>query len=239
MINEKYQFKSFLNYPNIVHGISTKAFGSMKKKDLQIDITALSRFALSAGCNDEVVTMRQIHSGNISVIENTNVLRIAETDALITNKQNISLAVLTADCLPILFYDPQKEAIGIAHAGYKGLLNHIIENMVECFVSQFKSNPEDIVVGIGPGIEIMCYEVGKEVIGQFENIFPTFTNMYIKKKGKFYLNLRHIAQQCLLSKGIIKEHIEIMDICTKCDGQFYSYRGGDGEKRFASLISLI
>ncbi len=153
--------------------------------------------------------------------------------------KNIPLAVLTADCLPILFYDPKKEAIGIAHAGYKGLLNHIIENTVACFASNFKSDPKDIVVGTGPSIERDCYEVGVDLIEKFQKEFPGFENIFAEKEKKYFLDLRTIAQQCLVKEGILRENIEFMDICTKCDPNFYSYRGGDKEQRFASIISLV
>ncbi len=240
MINEKYQFKIFAKYPNVRQGISTNAFGSIKKNDdLQIDRAALSTFALSVGSNDDIVVMQQIHSGKVSLINHTQQRRISETDGLITNKKNIPLAVLTADCLPIMLYDPEKGVVGIAHAGYRGLLRHIIENTVQKFISEFGSNPKDIIIGIGPSVETMCYEVGKEIINHFTTEFPKLKNMYITKEGKFYLDLREIALQCLVSRGILEENIEIMDICSRCDKQFYSYRGGDGDKRFASLISLI
>jgi YfiH family protein len=240
MIKEKFQFKNLLSQSDIVHGISTKAFGSMKKNDdLQIDRAALSKFAFSVGCSDDVIVMQQIHSGNVSVITHTQQKRIAEIDGLVTNQKNIPLAVLTADCLPIMLYDHKNYVVGISHAGYRGLLNHIVEHTLEKFVSNFNSNPEDILVGIGPSIETMCYEVGKEVIDEFENVFPALKNMYVKKDGKFYLDLRKIALQCLMQQGILEEHIEIMDICTKCDEHFYSYRGGDKNKRFASMISLV
>ncbi|HSX09801.1 MAG TPA: peptidoglycan editing factor PgeF [Candidatus Saccharimonadales bacterium] len=240
MIKEKYQFKKFLTYSHIAHGISTNAYGSMKHvDDGQIDRVALSKFAHTVGSSDDVVVMQQIHSGNVSIVTHTQQKRISETDGLITNQKNIPLAVLTADCLPIMFYDPVKKIVGIAHAGYRGLLLHIIEHMIDKFTKEFGSDPDDIQVGIGPCIETMCYEVGKEVIDKFTKAFPKYKNMYITKEGKFYLDLKQIALQSLNKKGILDVHIEIMDICTKCDEQFYSYRGGDGDKRFASLISLV
>lgn len=240
MKNTKHQFNNFFTYPHTAQGISTKLDGSMKNvEDRQIDRDALTTFAQTVGIMDPIVCMQQVHSGTVAVIENAEKLRIPETDGLITNKKNIPLAVLTADCLPITLYDPKNEVIGIAHAGYRGLLHHIVENTVEIFTSKFDSNPKDIIVGIGPCIETMCYEVGKEVIEQFEEAFPKFQKIYIKKDGKFYLDLRSVALQCLMNEGILKEHIEVMNICTKSDDHFYSYRGGDGDKRFASVISLV
>lgn len=240
MSNNTLQFKNLLEFPHVVQGISTKVFGSMKKTDdKQIDRDALMTFASSIGIQDEIGCMQQIHSGNVSIITRKDVKRVSDTDGLVTNKKNTPLAVLTADCLPIMLYDPKKEIIAIAHAGYRGLLERIIENIISAFISEFTSDPKDIIVGIGPSIETKCYEVGKEVIEKFEKSFPTFKEMYIKEDGKVYLDLRSAAQQCLLKAGILEEHIEIMDICTKCDERFYSYRGGDGDKRFASVISLV
>ncbi len=240
MTNEKYQFHSFLTYKNIVHGISLKTLGSMKRQDdQQIDRKKLALFAKSLGINDKIICMRQIHSGTVSLIDDLDHLQISETDGLMSNKKHIPLAVLTADCLPILFFDPKNEAIGIAHAGYKGLLSHIIENMIHRFVSSFKSDPKDILVGVGPSIEMTCYEVGEELIDQFQKTFPKFKNTFVKKDGQFYLGLREIAEQCFEKEGILKENIEVMDICTKCDINFYSYRSGDKDGRFVSIISLV
>lgn len=240
MAKDIYQFQNLLGYRTVVHGVSTKAFGSMKNiKDLQIDREKLNMFAQKIGVNSEIVCMKQIHSGNVMIVENNSILRIDDTDSLITNKRTTPLAVLTADCLPIMFYDPKKEVIGVAHAGYRGLLNHIIENTIEKLISQFECNPNDILVGIGPSIETLCYEVGEELIEEFQSEFPSVENIFVEKDQKFFLNLKTITQQILIKKGIVEENIENMDICTKCDPNFYSYRGGDGDKRFASIISLI
>src|SRR5579862_3914794 len=239
MRDEKYTFKIFEKYKNIAHGISSKTFSSMKKDQQELDRENLSLFANSIAIAGDIVCMRQIHSGNVQIVEDVSELRFPQTDGLITNKKNLPLAVLAADCLPLLFYDPKKEVIGVAHAGYKGLLNHILENMVGRFVSDFKSDQKDIIVCIGPGIERDCYEAGKDRIEEFQNAFPQFTNMFIVHDSKFYLDLRSVAEQCLIKEGILEEHIEIMDICTKCDTNFYSYRRGDREQRFASIISLV
>lgn len=239
MINEKYQFQNFLTYKNIAYGVSSKASGSMKKDQEVVDRDALSQFAKSLGITETIVGMKQIHSGTVQLVENSSELRFPDTDALITDKKNLPLVVLTADCLPVMFYDPEREVIGVAHAGYKGLLNHILENSIRRFISDFGSDPKDIIVGIGPSIEQDCYEVGEERIEEFQNVFVSFENIFREQTGKFYLDLREIAKQCLIKEGILEKHIEVMDICTKCDSNFYSYRRGDKNERFASIISLV
>lgn len=239
MINEKYHFHNLLRYKNIAHGISSQAFGSIKKDALAVDREKLTAFAKTIGITGDIVCMRQIHSCNVRVVDDTSDLRIQATDGLITNKKHLPITVLTADCLPVLFYDAKREVIGVTHAGYKGLLNHVLENTVKRFVSDFRSNPKDIIVGIGPSIETDCYEVGEDRIEEFRKVFPSFNNMFAKKGGKFYLDLRSVARQCLIKEGILDEHIEVMDICTKCNQNFYSYRRRDTYQRFASIISLV
>src|SRR5579872_5813520 len=113
MRDEEYRFKLFEKYKNITHGISSKAFGSMKKDQLDLDRENLSQFANSIGIAGDIVCMRQIHSGNVQIVEDISELRFPQTDGLITNKKNLPLAVLTADCLPVLFYNPQKQVIGV------------------------------------------------------------------------------------------------------------------------------
>lgn len=238
MSNQIYKFNSFQTYDTVLHGVSTKKFGSMKNTNGSIDFNNIEIFKKSLGLTDKVVFMDQIHSGNVSIITDLQNEIISNVDGMVTNKKHIALAVLTADCLPLLFLDPEKQIIGVAHAGNKGLLNHVIENIISIFVSKFTSDPKDILVGIGPGIEKMCYEVGEDMIRNFELNYPTYKSMYIEKDGKFYLDLKYIAFQNLIKAGIPKNHVEIMDICTKCDQNFYSYRKGDINKRFASIISI-
>jgi purine-nucleoside/S-methyl-5'-thioadenosine phosphorylase / adenosine deaminase len=240
LLNQVYQFENLTRYASIVHGISSMAFGSMKDEaSKQIDRDRLKKFGKVIGIRDEIVCMKQIHSGNVSVVAEDKALRIPDTDSLVTNKLHIPLAVLTADCLPILLYDPKNGVVALAHAGYKGLLSHVIEHTVEIMNSQFKSEPKDIIVGIGPGIERDCYEVSVALIEKFQETFPGFENIFVEKNQKYFLDLVGIARQTLEKEGLLKEHIEVMNICTKCDPNFYSYRGGDGDKRFTSVISLI
>jgi len=238
MKDEIYQFNNLLTYSSIKHGISTKSFGSLKNEDGGINYDNIESFRTKLGIKDRAITMQQIHSGNVVTVHDSNNLRIAETDALVTNQKGIPLLVLTADCLPIFLFDPKKEVIGLVHAGYRGLLQHIIEKTIQRFSSEFGSETKDIVVGIGPAIEPECYEVGEEVIAKFQDAFPSFQAIFVQKQEKYFLNLREIAVQSLHKEGISKEHIEVAAICTKDDERFYSYRGGDKNGRFGSIICL-
>ncbi len=212
-----FKFKLLLQYENISHGISTKDFGSMKKDDNSINKKNLTNFLSFMGMSKNGICMGQIHRGDVGVVSNNENLLIENTDGLVTTISNAPLCVLTADCLPILLYDPIKTAIGVAHAGRKGLLNGIVKNTIEKFKKNFQSDPKNIIVGVGPGIEQKCYEVEGEQV-----------------------DIRKIANDQLAAEGINSENIENIDICTKCDeNKFYSFRLGDVNERFVSVISMV
>jgi YfiH family protein len=228
------------NTATIKFVISTKADGPMKKADGTIDIENITIFLKKNHLPETVVCMEQIHGGNVSVVSGNTQTVIPGADGLVTNTKKISLCIVTADCLPILFSDARKGVIGAAHAGSKGLLKKIIQNTVTEFITKFQSDPKDISVSIGPSIESNCYEVGKEMIDSVPQIFPTFPGTYNIKDGKYFLDLRNIALQSLMKEGILEEHIETANNCTKCSTDtYYSYRGGDKTERFVSVISLL
>jgi polyphenol oxidase len=212
-----YTFNLFNQFSNIKHGISTKDFGTMKDENGNINRSNLNRFLNSLKLPENGVCMQQVHGKNIKKVENENDLFVKGTDGLITQVKNISLCVATADCLPILFYDKVNNVIGIAHVGRKGLVAGIIKNMIKQFINNYNSDPKNIIVGIGPGIEKECYWVDSE-----------------------FIDIRALAIGDLIKSGIDEENIENIGLCTKCNkDKFYSYRGGDRYDRFISTISLI
>ncbi len=212
-----FQFKKFKSNRNIKHAISTKDFGSMKNEDGSVNRNNLNKFLKASNLPHNPVCMGQVHGGDVAVVENSNQFIVNNTDGLITNKKDVPLCVLTADCLPIILFDPKKQIAGIVHAGLKGLQNGIIKNMIKKFKDSFKSDPSDIIVGIGPGIEKKCYEVDGSLV-----------------------DIKKIAIDSLQNLGIKPANIESIDTCTKCnDKDFYSYRNGDIYPRFATVVSLV
>lgn len=237
--NNIYKLKNLSSFPKIVHAISTKSFGTMKKDDGSIHHANLMKFGKAAGIPSVTICMGQIHSGNVSVVENDRELVVPNVDALVTRNKKLSLGVVTADCLPILLYDPEKDVIGVIHAGSKGIVKNIIGNTVRKLVETFDTDPADLIVGIGPSIEQKCYTVGPELIKLYKSAFPQYTGVYIEGNGTFFLDLRTVAVQDLQHEGILKENIEVSRICTKCNPEsLYSYRAGDTSGRFASILGF-
>ena len=161
-------------------------------------------------------------------------------DAIVTKLKNIGIGVLTADCVPILFYDPQKKIIGCVHVGWKGSLNGIIENTMDKFL-ELNSNASDLVVAIGPCINHQSYEVDhdfhKKFLTQSENNKQFFT---ISNDKKYLFNIRSYINAKLIELGI--KNIDHIKMDTFSDKEnFFSYRRSkrDNDKDYGRCISVI
>jgi len=174
--------------------------------------------------------INQTHS-NISVNADS-ISSIVEADASYSNKVGTVCGVLTADCLPVFVSNKEGTAIGIAHAGWRGLVGGIIESLIK----SFDGNAEDLIVHLGPAISQLSFEVGEEVKSQYLSKNENFMSCFNLINDKYYLNLYDAARVVLKSLGV--ESISGGDRCTYNESNhFFSYRR-DGNKsgRMAHLI---
>lgn len=236
MQNDIYKFEIFKNHP-VIHGISTRKFGSMKNNG-EIHWDNLSLFITQLGLlPSSFILGQQVHGAEIGVIENSIKHHIPSVDGLLTQKTEIIVGVVTADCVPVLMFDPKKNIVGAIHAGYKGILAGIIEHMLYAFQIH-GSSMSDILVGIGPTIGSCCYNVPKERVDMFtKSLKPEI--VYEERDGKYYLKMQQIVKEILLQKALQDEHIEIIDLCTKDHlDTFFSYRG-EGKETYGEFVSVI
>ena len=146
-------------------------------------------------------------------------------DALITQLPKVCIGVTTADCVPILFFDPIQKVIVVAHAGWRGTCARIAEKTVNILIDKFNCNPSDIRIVIGPSISVEVYEVGKEVVEDFENAGFDLSEIVEIRNNAYFLNLWKANQQLVEKVGILSEHIEIVGICTFTEYErFFSAR---------------
>lgn len=158
---------------------------------------------------------------------------ISGCDAAFTTLPGVPLVLLTADCLPLIFWEPRHKVIGVAHAGWRGLKAGIAAKTIGKICREFNCKAGKIKVYIGPGIRSCCYEVKHDV----SRYFPR--DVIIQDK-RCYLDLAGIARRDLMAKGVKKANIFDSLLCTNCRRDiFFSYRGGDKTKRMVSVISLI
>ena len=157
-------------------------------------------------------------------------------DALITDEKGIILSCFSADCVPILFYDPVHKAVGACHSGWRGTKGKILQNVVEEMRQHFSSNPAEILVAIGPSICKEQYVVSEDLALSFLEDYPdlgedTASPIQRISKDKFQLDLWDLNRRIALNCGIKEEHISISGYCTMENPElFFSHRYSQGKR---------
>lgn len=171
---------------------------------------------------EQLIFPRQEHTNCITEISQIPNIEIKATDALITNKKGICLCVQTADCVPILLFDPSKQVIAAVHAGWRGTVKKIVVSTVEKMISDYQSKSKDILAVIGPSIGPKVYEVGDEVVAEAGKSLPEPSKaLALNSSGKYHFNLWEANRQLLSSVGIPKQNIQISGECTFSNSHKY------------------
>lgn len=161
-------------------------------------------------------------------------------DGLITNDRSVTLVTGHADCMAFYCCDPVKNAIGLAHAGWRGTLNRIGKKMIESMTAAYDSCPADLILGVGPSICPDCFEVGTDVALQFTEAFPAIPCVQDGNLGKAHVNLWMVAACQFLEAGVLPEHINLSGVCTVEDERLYSHRRDHGETGgMAAFLRLL
>jgi polyphenol oxidase len=251
--------KDFISYPaldvftNCINATSLKMqdkpllFSQALHTNQNPEIITQNRKAfldtLEMGKDFKIVLANQTHSDHIVIIDTYEnrgweelESAIPDTDALITDKKEILLGILSADCLPILLFDPKKEVVAVIHAGWAGTRKRIAPKTVLKMAEHFGSNPKDIIAQFAPCIASCCYEVGKE----FQEHFKEYKEALIEHHDTRYLDIPFINNLQLQEAGLLKENIHQSGSCTACENErFFSYRKEGGcSGRMLTLIGM-
>ena len=157
-------------------------------------------------------------------------------DALITDEEGLILSCFSADCVPILFYDPIHKAVGACHSGWRGTKGKILQNVVEEMRKHFSSNPAEILIAIGPSICKEQYVVSEDLALSFLEDYPDLgedSSSPIQRisKDKFQMDLWDLNRRIALDSGIREEHISISGYCTMENPElFFSHRYSQGRR---------
>ncbi|MER3446474.1 MAG: peptidoglycan editing factor PgeF [Candidatus Dadabacteria bacterium] len=208
----------------VVHGFSNRGFnGSLSE--------AAGLFGLRG-----IATLDQIHSSRVFVIRNKFKGLEQKGDALIADLKGIGVGVFTADCMPILLVDDSTSVVAAIHAGWRGTLSQIAKATILEIEKGFGIAPSRIHAVLGPSIGVCCYEIGWDVASLFMDRFSDWEGYLLRKgKSEYVLDLKEANRYALAREGV--KNIEIIEICTKCNMEFHSYRR-DG-KRTGSHINFI
>ena len=188
-----------------------------------------------------LVCAKQVHGKNIEYIteekKGSGALdygsSISDTDGFISDKKNIPIAILTADCLSIFIYDPVRPAVAILHAGWRGTEKNIAAEGVRVMRERFGSSPDELLVGFGPSIRSCCFEVDKD----FKSNFPFGL---VNRGGRIFMDIALINREQLKAGGVKEENIFDPGLCTFSENKdFFSFRKeAESAGRMISVIML-
>ena len=219
----------FKRFPEINFGFSTKIGMSRKQpyyfnmshsvgdeKDRVIENR--KAFSESIGIDYESIAyQKQVHSDIVTVVERSGVC--GESDAIITTKKNLGLAIGTADCCGIFIYDPVRSVIAGVHSGWRGTSKKILSKVLQTLSKDFDSLPGDLICYLSPSISQQNYEVGREVAERFDTKYLKSIN------NKFLLNIPEINKDILLNFGVKENNIQISGLCSyEYSSILHSYR---------------
>ncbi len=213
---------------SVVHGFSDRRF----KGDLE---EAASYFGL-----ERIFTLNQVHGSKVFVIKEE--LREGsehEGDAIVTGLKGIGIGVFTADCQPLLLVDRKASVAAAVHAGWMGTLSQITRATLVRMKESYGVDPSNISAVLGPSIGKCCYEVDEDVASLFKDKFEDWDGFLSKRSSsKYVLDIKEANKVALIREGV--EDLEVIDVCTKCDSGFHSYRrDGKGVGKQLSLVGLV
>ena|SRR5690554_5983307 len=251
-----YQFTALRPVTGLVHGIFTRRggasappfdslnVGSTVGDDPDSVLANRRRVAEVMGFDErDTRTVWQVHGSDVFVARRGEPATDPppQADGIITADPGLPLVMRFADCVPLVFYDPARRVIGLAHAGWRGTVAGVGPATVRAMVRHFGSRPGDIIAGIGPAIGPCCYEVGEEVIVQVRESFPGEDRLIIPPLNGHrgpHFDLWAANEIALRDAGV--GYVETARLCTSClSYEFFSHRAEAGRTgRFAALIAL-
>ncbi|MCI8916857.1 MAG: peptidoglycan editing factor PgeF [Oscillospiraceae bacterium] len=207
------------------------------------------RFFAAIGVEGGRLAMtNQIHGGAVRTVTTADLKAdpydkvTYEADGLMTDLPGVALVIYSADCIPILFYDPERRVIAAVHAGWRGTAAGIATAAVARMKDVYGCRPENILAAIGPGIGPDCFETHEDVPNAMTAALSTavLQHIKIKENGKFSVDLKGVNAMRLEQAGLDPAHIAVSQVCTACDQErFWSHRRqGTSRGSMAAAIQL-
>ena len=245
----------FSHFPHLVHGFSPRSFESKKgvHEELLLGRTDDARVSqqhrqlLLQNLNidtKQIFLVKQVHGDRVFVLndsqQSVEQVEEEEADALVTDLTEKPIAVLTADCVPVLLYDPEKHVAGVIHAGRKGTQKRIVLKTISMLSDSYGCRARDIVMVLGPAIGGCCYEVEDPCIVPFREHFQGWQSFVTaNSSNRFMLDLLKANEAEALEAGILNKNIHRSNECTSCNNdRWFSFRKEGTTGRILSLVML-
>ncbi len=175
------------------------------------------------------LSVKQVHGTGALIVDralNESDRFVEGWDALVTDQPGVTVAVRTADCVPVLVCDRRRRAVAAIHAGWRGALAGIVPRTIELMRSRFKVMEADLRISIGPSAGPCCYEVDETVLAPLRNLVPEWKSLVLEDRGtKAKLDLKALVRRQIQDCGLRQEQVSSVNLCTIChEDLFYSYR---------------
>ncbi len=195
-----------------------------------------AQFAFEIGIPPErIIAPRLMHGAEVRTVDGRDVDAAFEVDGLVTKTSNVFLSVTAADCLPVFFLEPRHRIVGIAHAGWRGLLRGVLEATVRTLVKS-GARLSAIHVGIGPSIRSCHYSVDLVRAKKFSAYLGD--DVVMRHGGQSHLDLERAAVRLLGRVGVVPVQIKSSGICTHCDERYFSFRR-DAPQGVEAMMAVI
>ncbi len=192
----------------------------------------------------QIIVLEQVHANTGICVEDINLEQHSsflefQGDFLITSQRNIALAVLTADCVPLILVDNQAKVIAIVHAGWKGAFSGVLEQALETMYQKYQTEYKNITAFFGPSARDCCYEVSLDFVHNFEKKFGALDS-FCRRDNLYYFDNNRFLQKILKKYGILEQNINIENsCCTICNLQYCSFRKEkDQARRQITIVAL-
>ncbi len=242
MLDKIVRSKLFENYRDVILAVSPRLITGEKDPfnfNLSFSVDQLKervlqnriKFFNAVGIEySDVAYQKQTHSTIVKIVNESGFQ--GESDAMITDKKNLALAVSVADCVPVLIYDKTKKVIAAVHSGWRGTQKRILPETLNKLKMNFGSKMESLLIFIGPSICRKHYQVGEDVAKLFSQEF-----VYVEN-GRLYLDVAGVNYSYLLKAGVPPENIELSGLCTYETLHLHSFRR-DKEKSGRGMAVIM
>jgi polyphenol oxidase len=245
-MNREHIWQSGLFPEEIVHGSTTKAFGVFRfgRVPDQEALKSRESFARAVEISrDRFVFAEQVHGNNV-VVATAPIPQEQATkaDAIVTKTPNLMLIIKTADCVPVFFYDPQTNAAGVAHGGWRGVAADIIGATIKKMAAEFGSKPQNLFVAFGPAICAEHYDVTTakdDRVHQFEKLFGQESGAVVRKSGKIAFDLPQACKELCVKHGVKPGNIQLSGVCTYEQPDLWASYRREGERLSHDIWSFI
>lgn len=228
------RFSLFDSFSYLRYGISHRHDGSMRIAEHQSLVSSarrayFARVGIDVGSVASAFLVHGSHVASVTRLDAGEAFRA--TDGLVSADPALFLSVTVADCMPVYFFDPVRSVVGIAHAGWRGIVRGIVPEVLRVMTEEHGCSAADILVGLGPGIRRCHFEITDEIREQF----PEGT--VLVRENKIFVDLVDVLVRQLHGAGV--EHVEDSGICTFCHPEeYFSYRR-DKPDVVASVVAWI